>query len=69
MARGSWHLCYSRSGDGASFQVLLNKAKHAGELLISILDTRGNVFGAYLSEPLTTRKDYYGTGESFLYKV
>lgn len=48
---------------------LLTKCKNKGELLIVIQDTKGNIFGGYFSQNLQMKESYYGTGESFLFKV
>lgn len=36
--------------------------------MIVIKDTLGNVFGGYFSQSLEVKEDFYGTGESFLFK-
>ncbi len=48
---------------------MLNNCRHAGELVLVVLDTQGNIFGGYLSDSLDYHNGYYGTGETFLFKV
>jgi len=33
-----------------------------------VRDTNDNIFGGCFSQPLEIKEDFYGTGESFLYK-
>lgn len=47
----------------------MRKCKNKGELLFLIQDTKGNVFGGYFSQDLVFKESYFGTGESFLFKV
>jgi hypothetical protein len=47
---------------------MLNKCENKGELMVVVKDTLGNVFGGYFSQSMEVKEDYYGTGESFLFK-
>lgn len=40
-----------------------------GEIIILVKDTKGNIFGGCFSQPLEVKDDFYGTGESFLFKL
>lgn len=48
---------------------MMRKCRNKGEVLIFIEDTKGDIFGGYFSQSLNFRESYYGTGESFLFKV
>lgn len=37
--------------------------------MILVKDTLGNIFGGCFSQPLEVKDDFYGTGESFLFKL
>lgn len=37
--------------------------------MIVVKDTHKNIFGGCFSQPLELKDDFYGTGESFLFKV
>lgn len=69
-----WQLLYQRHRDGASYTRypeltrLVNMCQAKGELVFLVMDTQGSVFGAYLSTSLQVRDDFYGTGESLLFK-
>jgi hypothetical protein len=64
----SFWLQYSLVRDGASLQVLLQKVtetvKHS---VLAIETTEGEIFGAFLAHPWRRSKEWYGSGESFLW--
>ena len=37
--------------------------------MICIMDTDLNIFGALISSPIVASKNFYGTGECFLFKA
>ena len=41
----------------------------SAESLLFVRDSRGNAFGAFLTEPWRVHQRYYGTGESFVFTV
>ncbi|ORX53657.1 TLD-domain-containing protein [Hesseltinella vesiculosa] len=64
-----WHMLYSLANDGCSIQTLYSRAKEChGPMLLVIRTTEDEVIGAYLSEPLKPSRQYYGSGECFLWK-
>ena len=48
---------------------LIHNCTDHGEVLMIVKDTYGRVFGGYFSQNLTLRDDFFGTGESFLFKL
>ncbi|VDK55278.1 unnamed protein product [Anisakis simplex] len=70
-------LLFRLSDDGSSFTQLWTKIDDAEQTLLGIQTSTGEVFGAYCSASWSERKDahertrsrYFGTGESFLWKV
>ena len=62
-----WVRLYSLSVDGVSLQTFFTNAKGSWNTLLFVEDTKGYKFGAYLCEEWSTRKHFYGTGESFLF--
>ncbi|OZJ02988.1 hypothetical protein BZG36_03138 [Bifiguratus adelaidae] len=64
-----WKLLYSLDQHGISLTTLYHKAKVKGPQILAIKDDNDDVFGAFLNESLRPSPTYYGTGESFLWKV
>jgi len=60
---------YSLSRDGDSYQSLLQKIRGAKYTVIAIETADGEVFGSFTSEPWQQDWRYFGTGESFLWKM
>lgn len=48
---------------------MLSKCLNRGEVVFLIEDFHGHIFGGYTACDIDMRDDYYGTGESFLFKV
>ena len=48
---------------------MLSSVKNKGEILIVLQDKHGAIFGGYMSQTVELRSEYFGTGESFLFKV
>ncbi|XP_029114589.1 nuclear receptor coactivator 7 isoform X2 [Scleropages formosus] len=66
----TWRLAYSTSRHGSSLRSLYRKLSGSDSpSLIVIKDSRGQVFGAFLSHPLRPSESFYGTGETFLFTV
>lgn len=65
-----WQRLYSTMHDGASLKTLYYRCKrHVGGVVLLIRDTRGAVFGCYVSEPWRMSPHYYGNGETFVWSV
>jgi hypothetical protein len=65
----SFWLQYSLVRDGASLDSLLNKVRDSEHTILVIETLEGEVFGAFCSLPWKQSNDYYGTGQSFLWRV
>lgn len=48
---------------------LIHNCTDKGEILMIVKDTANHVFGGYFSQNITQRDDFFGTGESFLFKT
>ncbi|KAI9007647.1 TLD-domain-containing protein [Hyaloraphidium curvatum] len=76
-----WTLLYSLTQHGSSMSTLYRNLLNGGPVFLSIKTTKGKVFGAFVSEQVRVADDgkgnaragktggYYGTGESFLWRV
>ena len=73
-----WDLKYSLVRDGASMASLLSQCKqrrnYAGNemtecYVLLVEDSMGCVFGAYIAHGLENSAQYYGSGESFVFKL
>jgi len=64
-----WELIFCTSTDGVSMQTFYSTAEDVAPSLLIVQDTMGHVFGAYVSESWSRQKGFYGTGETFLFKL
>lgn len=64
-----WVLLYSTLRDGISMQTLLRKAKGHAPTVLLIRDMSRSVFGAFCSESWRVSQRYFGTGETFVFRV
>jgi len=64
-----WGLLFCTSTDGVSMSTFYNKTRELQPTLLLCQDMNGGVFGAYLSESWVKQKGFYGTGETFLFKL
>lgn len=64
-----WVLLYSTLRDGISMQTLLRKSKGKAPTVLLVRDMKKHVFGAFCSEPWRISSRYYGTGETFVFRV
>ena len=60
---------YSMVRDGASFHTLLQKIRGAHHTIMAIETLDGEVFGSFTSSNWRKNWSYFGTGESFLWKM
>jgi len=67
----SWSLLYSLEQHGISLNTVYSRCmNHTGSALIVIQDSEEKLFGAWLGETIRPSKGvYYGSGESFLWKL
>jgi hypothetical protein len=64
-----WELIFCTSTDGVSMQTFYTKTDEINPSLLLVEDSMGGVFGAYVSEAWVKQKGFYGTGETFLFKL
>ena len=62
-------LKFSMIRDGAGFETLLSKIKGSTRTVIAVETTKGEVFGSFTSEAWKIQPKYFGTGESFLWRI
>ena len=64
-----WQLVFTTSLHGYNLSSLYRRCQQEAHspTLLCVEDTRGNVFGSYLSCPIKLHNSFYGTGESFLF--
>jgi len=60
---------YSLKRDGASLYTLLKMCRPSSHTIIAIETTDGEVFGSFTSSPWRKSKSYFGSGESFLWRM
>ncbi|TFJ88666.1 hypothetical protein NSK_000235 [Nannochloropsis salina CCMP1776] len=70
----SWNLRFSLDKDGSSFQTFYRQVKSVSPTILVIRSKENEVFGGFTTTPWAVHTTaagplYYGTGESFLYKV
>jgi len=74
----SWRLAYSLEADGASLATLYHccesistRSQRAGYVIVvrDASNSKGSVFGAYLTDAPKPAPHYYGTGECFLWRA
>ena len=63
----SWDLCFSPMVHGSSFKVFCRNTSEIKEHILVIQDNNYQVFGAFVTEGWKAQRQYYGSGESFLY--
>jgi hypothetical protein len=62
-------LKYSLVRDGASLNTLQNYTRASSHTIIAIQTTSGDVFGSFTSSPWQIKKESFGNGESFVWKM
>jgi TLD len=64
----SFWMLYSMTRDGASLDLLLNKVQDAETTILAIETLDGEVFGAFCTQAWKRSHDYFGSGQSFLWR-
>ena len=65
-----WRRRFSSETDGFSLKRLYKKLEgYSGCCLLAVKDHDQYVFGAFTSDPFRISENFYGTGETFLYRV
>lgn len=62
-------LKFSLVRDGASLNTLKRYCRAAQHTIVAIETTNGEVFGSFTSDPWRLNNKYFGTGESFLWRM
>jgi hypothetical protein len=65
----NFFLKYSMVRDGASLPALLRRARGVQYTILAVETIDGEVFGSFTSQPWRKNWNYFGTGESFLWKM
>ncbi|VEU39624.1 unnamed protein product [Pseudo-nitzschia multistriata] len=65
----NFHMKYSMIRDGASLQTLLRKARGIKYSILAIETIDGEVFGSFTGQAWRKSWNYFGTGESFLWRM
>uniref|UniRef100_A0A4X1TJS2 TBC/LysM-associated domain containing 2 n=1 Tax=Sus scrofa TaxID=9823 RepID=A0A4X1TJS2_PIG len=64
----SWSLAFCTSRNGFSLRSLYRQMEgHNGPVLLVLRDHDGQMFGAFSSSAIRLSKNFYGTGETFLF--
>jgi len=67
--RRDWQLLYSTARHGISLATAYSKIKDKGPVIFIVEDTSHTLFGAFISESVRQSQYYFGTGESFLFRL
>jgi hypothetical protein len=65
----NFYLKYSMVRDGASLPTLLKRARGVQYSILAVETIDGEVFGSFTAQPWRKNWNYFGTGESFLWKM
>jgi hypothetical protein len=68
-SESNFFMKYSLIRDGASFIPMLQQIRGSKHTILAIETTDGEVFGAFTSTAWKHSADYYGSGESFLWRM
>lgn len=69
LQQDNFWLKFSLVRDGASLDILKRYCRAATHTVLAIEITNGQVFGSFTSAPWRTNNKYFGTGESFLWRM
>lgn len=65
----NFFLKYALERDGAELMALLSKVRSCKHTIISVETVDGYVFGAFCSSPWSVQSSWFGSGESFLWRL
>jgi TLD len=65
----NFFLKYSMVRDGASLPALLRRARGVQYTILAVETIDGEVFGSFTAQPWRKNWNYFGTGESFLWRM
>lgn len=63
-----WKLLYQLSSDGSSYLSFFEKCQNASPVVFSIITDAGERIGAYVSCGFKVSRNYYGSGETFVFR-
>ena len=63
----TWKLLYTPTRDGYSHLTFFEKLEDHEETVLVIKDTRGYIFGAFLTQEWHNTRNFYGDGYSFVF--
>lgn len=69
MRQANWQLLYSTARHGYSLKSLYRRASGFAPTILVIKDPEDHIFGSYCSEPWKVAPRFFGTGESFVFKL
>lgn len=69
LTNDNFWLKFSLVRDGASLDILKRYCRATTHTVLAIETTNGEVFGSFTSTPWRTNRQYFGTGESFLWRM
>ena len=69
LSEDNFWMKYSLVRDGASMHSLLQHIRGARYSIVALETSDGEVFGSFTSEPWRKNWNYFGTGESFLWRM
>lgn len=64
-----WRLCYSLLEHGVSLDTFFARTRGAATTVVVVRTDSDDVIGAYCSEAWHVDTHYYGTGETFLFRL
>jgi len=64
-----WHLLFGTQTHGISLNTFYTRTKDEGPSIIVIKDKGGRIFGGFASDSWRIESRFYGTGESFVFRV
>ncbi|EKX48799.1 hypothetical protein GUITHDRAFT_57514, partial [Guillardia theta CCMP2712] len=64
-----WELLYSTKRNGLSMNTFFRLVTGRRDTIMLIKDSGGSAFGAFIPFPWKQSKDFYGTGESFVFRM
>lgn len=68
-AQHKWDLLYSTCRDGISLQTLYRRVASTCPTILVVKDMQNHVFGVFAPDPWKVNHKFYGTGETFVFKL
>ena len=63
----NWNLAYSTEKHGTSIFTFFRETENKGPSILLVMDSKKNVFGAFVSVSWKISRHFYGSGEIFLF--